>query len=94
MAIVGRAQNIEIFQVLQYKFFMIPVVSSSEAEEELNKFLRSYRVLKTEQQFVSEKGYWAISVMYADQNPVAETPPAHRKEKTDFTVGMSEEGTP
>lgn len=70
---------------------MIPVVSSSEAEEELNKFLRSHRVLETEQQFVSEKGYWAISVMYADQDPFAEAPPGHRKEKTDFTVSMSEE---
>ena len=69
---------------------MIPV-GSSEAEEELNKFLRSHRVLDTEQYFVSEKGYWAISVKYADQDPIAEAPPRHRKEKIDFTVNMSEE---
>ncbi len=37
-------QNIKIIQVVQYKFFMIPVVSYAEAEEELNKFLRSHRV--------------------------------------------------
>lgn len=75
----------------QYKFFMIPVGSSEEAEEQMNKFLRSHRVLDTEQHFVSEKGYWAISVKYADQDPIAEAPPRHRKEKIDFTVNMSEE---
>ena len=76
---------------MQYKFFVVPVDASEQVEEDLNKFLRSHRVLKTELHFVSEKGYWVMSVEYLDQNPIAEAPPQHRKEKTDFTVGMSEE---
>ncbi len=76
---------------MQYKFFVVPVDTSEQVEEELNKFLRSHRVLKTEQHFVSEKGYWVMAVEYLDQNPLAEAPPQHRKEKIDYTVGMSEE---
>ena len=39
---------------MQYKFFVVPVDASEQVEEDLNKFLRSHRVLKTEQHFISE----------------------------------------
>jgi len=73
---------------MQYKFFVVPVDASEQVEEDLNKFLRSHRVLKTEQHFISEKGYWVMAVEYLDQNPIAEAPPQYRKEKTDYTVSV------
>ncbi len=76
---------------MQFKFFAIPVCSPEQDEEELNKFLRSHRVLTVERHFNPEKAYWAVAVEYADQNPTAEAPPLHRREKTDFTIGMTEE---
>ena len=75
---------------MQFKFFMIPLADSTQGEDELNKFLRSHRILTTERHFCPEKDYWTIMVEYADLNPVAEAPPQHRREKTDFTSGMSD----
>ncbi|MBR5686873.1 MAG: HRDC domain-containing protein [Prevotella sp.] len=76
---------------MQYKFYKISLLDSAQSEEELNKFLRSHRVLTTERHFCPDNGgYWAVAVEYADQNPLAEVPPAHRRDK-DVTAGMSEE---
>ena len=66
---------------MQYKFFVVPVDASEQVEEDLNKFLRSHRVLKTEQHFISEKGYWVMAVEYLDQNPIAEDLPSIAKRR-------------
>ena len=77
---------------MQYKFFKIPFSSIEQSEEELNKFLRSHRVLTTECHFCAENGgYWTVSVEYVDQAPIAEAPPTHRRENTDVTIGMKDD---
>lgn len=76
---------------MQFKFFAIPIDSSGQNENELNKFLRSHRVLTVDRHFYPEKCIWAISVEYIDQDPTAEAPPQQRREKTDFTAGMTDE---
>ena len=76
---------------MQFKFFTIPAFSPEQNEDELNKFLRSHRVLHVERHFHPDKGYWSFAVEYVDQNPKAEAPPQHRKEKTDYTIGMTDE---
>ena len=40
---------------MQFKFFMLPVADSTQGEDELNKFLRSHRILTTERHFCPEK---------------------------------------
>ncbi len=47
---------------MQFKFFYIPVISPEQSEGELNKFLRSHRVLNVERHFQTEKDYWAVAV--------------------------------
>ena len=51
---------------MQYRFFVIPAKDSLAAAEELNKFLRSHRVLAIQREFVSESenSYWAVAVEF------------------------------
>lgn len=77
---------------MQVKLFVLTNGSTDHGEEELNKFLRSHRVLDTVCEFCHENGgYWSVLVKYLDGDPVAESPPAWRKEKKDVTKEMDEE---
>ena len=50
---------------MQIKTFKIPLGDNGGTEEELNKFLRSHRVLKIEQAFCLDgSGYLAVCVEY------------------------------
>lgn len=51
---------------MQIKSFVIPCSSGPEAEEELNKFLRSQRVLVVDRHFSESLGGWAVLVQYQD----------------------------
>ncbi|MCP3956416.1 MAG: hypothetical protein GY719_01045 [bacterium] len=53
---------------MKLKFFTIPALDSQEAEEELNRFLGSHRVLAADRHLVQEGGaaYWAVCVTYVE----------------------------
>ena len=77
---------------MQIKLFTMPVFGGEAVEEELNKFLRSHRVLQLERHYVADNGgYWAMLVEYADGDPIAEAPPQGRRERKDPTEGMTDE---
>ncbi len=40
---------------MQFKFFLIPVMDAGESSEELNRFLRSHRVLEESHELVTSK---------------------------------------
>ena len=76
---------------MQIKIFMMPLSDIERSEAEANKFLRSHRILQTDRQFCPDGGgYWTLLAQYLDGDPAAEVPPAHRREQTDPTVGLSE----
>lgn len=76
---------------MQLKLFTMPVFGGEAVEDELNKFLRSHRVLQLERHYCSDNGgYWAMLVEYADGDPIAEAPPQTRQPR-DVTAGMSDE---
>ena len=54
---------------MQYQFFVIPAKDDSIATEELNKFLRSHRILSVQREFVSQSdnSYWAVAVEFLEQ---------------------------
>ncbi len=80
---------------MQIKLYTIPVFGSEKTEEKLNRFLRGHRILQLERHFCSDNGgYWAIMIEYVDGDPVAEAPPASRRERKDFTEGLTEEEKP
>lgn len=77
---------------MQIRLYTLPVFGSERIEEELNRFLRGHRILQVERHFCADNGgYWAIMIEYVDGDPVAEAPPANRRERKDFTEGLTEE---
>ena len=77
---------------MQIKIFTLPVHDSDREVEEMNNFLRSHRILQTERHFCPDNGgYWTILIEYMDGEPTAESPVAYRKEKKDFSEGMTDE---
>lgn len=55
---------------IQFKFFIIPVTQSEEAEIDLNKFLRAQRTLTVHKEFVNqgENSHWCLAVEYLTQS--------------------------
>lgn len=78
---------------MQVKTFVLPVLSSERSEDELNKFLRSHRILQMERHFCTEGNgsYWAVLVEYVDGDPMESVPPAHRRNKQDTPQDLTEE---
>lgn len=78
---------------MQFKTFVIPVNQSHEAEEELNHFLRSKRVLSVERHFAAEGGgRWLLLVEYIDGEQHETARPASRsREREDLTTGLTDE---
>ncbi len=82
--------------VSQFRFFTIPLKHSAVEAEELNKFLRSRRILNATPEFVSDgcHSLWAVMVEYMDGEAAVADGGRHRsridyKEKLapeDFTL--------
>ena len=51
---------------MQIKTFIIPCVGAEATEAELNKFLRSQRILVVDRHFSESIGGWAVMVQYQD----------------------------
>ncbi len=51
---------------VQFKFFMLPAMPDESAETEMNRFLRSVRVLTVQHEFMSHNGnaFWCFCVEY------------------------------
>lgn len=51
---------------MQFGFFRIPLAAPEPHAEELNRFLRTQRVLSVHRELVQESGsaYWAVCVEY------------------------------
>lgn len=60
---------------------MLPAHGDISSEDDLNRFLRSHRVLQVERHFCADGGgFWALLVEYVEGDPQAEAPPVHRRE--------------
>jgi superfamily II DNA helicase RecQ len=53
---------------MAFQFFTIPIASPEAATNELNAFLRSHRILKTDRQWVDQgtSSLWSVCVEYLD----------------------------
>lgn len=56
---------------MQVRFFCVPATGDLAAEEELNRFLRSHRVLAVQREFVASGlgSYWALLVEFLEGSP-------------------------
>lgn len=71
---------------MNVKIFNLPLPSSQGAEDELNQFLRSHKVLQLDSEIVTSSGvpYWCFCVRYLPQAPSA------RKAKIDYREVLDE----
>jgi len=60
---------------MQLEMFVVPIKNVSEAEAEMNGFLRGHRVLAVKKEFVAdgENSFWSFCVEYLDGAAVATT---------------------
>lgn len=58
---------------MQYRLFTIPAYDPEIELEELNRFLRSVKVLQVDRQFQAEDRVWQMLVGYQDSNSVKST---------------------
>ncbi len=77
---------------LQYRFFMIPAADSAEAEADLNRFIRSVRVITTHREFVSDgrNSFWGMAVEYLKDGLKEDTAESGKK-KIDYKEILSPE---
>lgn len=51
---------------IQYQFFIMPITAAEQDIDEMNRFLRGVRVIKTHKEFVQqgENSFWALCIEY------------------------------
>lgn len=76
---------------MQIKIFTVPVISGEQLNEELNRFLRSQKIVEIDKQVVVQGGntYWSFCITYL---PVANTTvmDSERREKVDYKKVLDE----
>lgn len=79
---------------MQIKVFSVPLLDSLEINEELNKFLRSIKVLDIKKEFVnnSDGCFWTFCISYFPiDSSLGNYSAIPRKEKVDYRTVLSEE---
>lgn len=76
---------------MQLKIFTIPLTADGDPLEDMNKFLRSVKVLEIEKQFVNSGlgAFWTICVTYIPN--VGDEPKVNSSPKKDYKKLLSEE---
>lgn len=77
---------------MQIKIFLVPVISGESANEELNKFLRSQKILDVDKHIVTHKDavFWTFCVTYIPTGPLGSSTVSERREKTDYKQVLDE----
>lgn len=70
---------------MQIKQFIISIFDTGNGQEELNKFLRGYRVLSIKEELVSnaDGGYWCYSIRYLPSSRTGNSKKVDYKEVLD-----------
>ena len=79
----------------QYKFFVVPVKDITAAESDLNRFLRSARILTVHRDFVSQgdNSFWGVAVEYLSNGSqtAGSSDAASRKTRVDYKAVLPPE---
>jgi len=78
---------------VQYKFFIIPIRAIEETETEINRFLRTVRVVNSQREFIAqgENSFWTLSVEYLPDVRAGESSKGRGKERIDYREVLSPE---
>lgn len=76
---------------MQIKIFTVPVISGEQINDELNRFLRSQKIVEIDKQVVVQGGvsYWSFCITYLPVAGVAVSE-ADRREKVDYKKVLDE----
>lgn len=76
---------------MQYKIFTIPINGGETQNEEMNKFLRAFRIVNVERKLVENLGvfYWCFCIEYMDSTVSNNL--WQKKEKVDYKSVLDEE---
>lgn len=77
---------------MQIKIFTVPVISGEQINEELNKFLRSQKIVDIEKQLVMQKecAFWSFCVTYLPVARLLGEDSVERREKIDYKRVLDE----
>ncbi len=77
---------------MQQQIFSIPAFDSQSTTDEMNRFIRSHKIVKIERHFVAapEGSYWTFCIQYVDGAP-QNTFSFNRKDKPDYSTVLSVE---
>ena len=75
---------------MQIKFYTISIIGGEKQAEELNAFLRSKKILQTEQQLVQsgQNAFWCFCIKYLENEKESYT--KARKERPDYKAILGE----
>ena len=78
---------------MQMRMFAIPAQDPASAEEELNSFLRTHRVLSVDRQLVQrpESAFWAVCVQFLAAGAASDAGAGKTKERVDYKELLSAE---
>lgn len=78
---------------MEIKLFTVSVFSTDDELEEMNKFLRSHRILQVDKTFSPNSDCWSILVTYQEQGATLSSGGAdvHRRQKVDYKEKLSPE---
>ncbi len=78
---------------MQFKYFIIPAGSPEEATEDLNRFLRSHRILSVQHEFVADttSPRWCVAVEYLDNQGAAQNKRGRKSKRIDYKQVLSQE---
>ena len=77
---------------MQMAFYSIPARGDAALQEDLNRFLRSHRVLTVHREFVGQgdNSFWALAIEFLDgPTPSAPSPARLGKERIDYKEVLS-----
>ena len=76
---------------LQLKFFIIPVSDIEPCEQEINRFLRSVRVVNMQRDFVDQgpNSFWSVAIEYLPAAKSASEKDSLKKSKIDYKQVLS-----
>lgn len=76
---------------MQFRIFSVPVFDEGAIEDELNRFLRSHKIVDVNKQYSERASAWTFCVTYMDINPSTANALQTRKEKIDYKEILDEQ---
>lgn len=76
---------------MQYRVFFIPIFDEGTAEDELNRFLRSHKIVEVSKHYSESASAWTFCVTYVETNTHSDNSTQSKKEKIEYKEVLDEQ---